>query len=253
MRSPHFFIAMLFLTTLSACSSSNRLFKAGLVQPSPFFEQPWLARNGGEHLPFQKVWTTPDQRVLADGLQKRKLYIAPVTLAYLRPMSKTLPSQEVVWGVQRQEVAIAMRLREEFVNAFCRSPRPFYRLVSQPGADTLTLQLALIELHPTSPKGNVVMTVMKFAVTPFATLGRLFTKGNIAIEGKVLVSKTGRAYFQFADNEQDKLTFINTRDFQPYGHAVNTIRDWAVQFEAMTRTPAGWRVQDSNSVTLRPN
>jgi hypothetical protein len=253
MRFPHFFIAALFLTTLPACSSTSRLFKAGLVQPSPFFEQPWLAQNGGEHLPFQKVWTTPDRAVLADGIAKRKLYIAPVTLAYLRPMSKALSTQEVAWGVQRQEVAVAMRLREEFVNAFRRSPGPFYQLVSKPGADTLTLQLALIELQPTSPKGNAVMTVLKFAVTPIATLGRFFTKGNIAIEGKVLASKTNRAYFQFADNEHDKLTFLNTRDFQPYGHAVNTIRDWAVQFEAMTRTPRGWKVKDSSSVTLRPN
>lgn len=252
MRFPHLFIATLLLT-LSACSSTNRLFKAGLLSPSPFFEQPWLAQNGGEHLPFQKVWTTPDRQVLAEGMKKRKLYIAPVTLAYLRPLNKALPAQEVAWGVQRQEVAVAMRLREEFVNAFRRSPRPFYQLAGKPGADTLTLQLALIELHPTSPKGNAVMTVLKFAVSPIATLGRFFTKGNIAIEGKVQVSKTGRAYFQFADNEHDKLTFINTRDFQPYGHAVNSIRDWAVQFEAMTRTPRGWRVRDSSSVTLSPN
>ncbi len=69
----------------------------------------------------------------------------------------------------------------------------------------------------------------------------------------MLVSKTGRPYFQFADNEQDKLTFINTRDYQPYGHAVNTIRDWAVQFETMTRTPRGIKVGDSSSMTLRPN
>ncbi|MBE2283911.1 MAG: DUF3313 family protein [Prosthecobacter sp.] len=253
MRFSLFVLSLPLLTLLSACSSTNRLLKAGLVEPSPFFEQPWLAQNGGTHLPFQKVWTTPDRKLLAEGLKKRKLYIAPVTLAYLRPMNKSLPSQEVAWGVQRQEAEIALRLREEFVNAFRRSPHPLYRLASKPGADTLTLQLALIELHPTSPKGNAVMTVLKFAVTPIATLGRYFTKGNIAIEGKVTVATTGRAYFQFADNEHDKLTFINTRDFQPYGHAVNTIRDWAVQFETMTRSPRGWRVKDSSSVTLRPN
>ncbi len=253
MRFPQLLSAILLILALSSCSSTNRLFKAGLVSPSPFFEQPWLAQNGGEQLPFQKVWTTPGRQVLADGLKMRKLHIAPVTLAYLRPMSKALASQEIGWGMQRQEVAIAMRLREEFIAAFRCSPRPFYQLVNKPGADTLTLQLALIELQPTSPKGNAVMTVLKFAVTPVASLGRFFTKGTIAIEGKVLVPKTGRPYFQFADNEQDKLTFINTRDYQPYGHAVNTIRDWAVQFETMTRTPRGWKVKDSSSVTLRPN
>lgn len=139
------------------------------------------------------------------------------------------------------------------MNAFRRSPQPYYQLAGRPGNDTLTLQLALVELQPTSPKGNAAMTVLKFAVTPVAALGRIFTKGTIAIEGKVVLSETGRAFFQFADNEQDKLTFLSTRDYQPYGHAVNTMRDWAVQFETMTRTPKGMRVGDSSVITLRPN
>lgn len=252
MRLPHLFAALLLLL-VPACSSGKRLFKAGLLEPSPFFEKPWLARDGGGQLPFQKVWTTDDPAVLAEGKKRRKLYIAPVTLAYLRPVEKALSSQELAWGVQRQAAEVAVRLRQEFAEAFRRSPNPYYQLVTQPGADTLTLQLALIELQPTSPKGNAVMTVLKFAVTPVAALGRFFTKGNIAIEGRVALSKTGRAFFQFADNEQDKLTFINVRDFQPYGHAATAIREWALQFELMTRTPSGVRVEDSRGFTLRPN
>ncbi|MEZ5384617.1 MAG: DUF3313 family protein [Prosthecobacter sp.] len=168
-------------------------------------------------------------------------------------MEKTLSSQELSWGVERQAEAVALRLRREFEDAFQRSPTPYYRLVTQPGSDTLTLQLALIELQPTSPKGNALMTVLKFTVTPVAALGRFFTKGNVAIEGRVALSDSGRAYFQFADNEQDKLTFINVRDFQPYGHAAIAIREWAVQFEMMTRTPSGVKVEDSRGFTLRPN
>lgn len=252
MRLQHFIVLFLVLL-LPACSSGRRLFKAGLLEPSPFFEKPWLAVNGGDQLPFQKVWTTPDADVLAAGSRRRLLYIAPVTLAYLRPVEKALSSQELAWGVKRQAEDVALRLRQEFVDAFRRSPSPYYRLAAKPGADTMTLQLALIELQPTSPKGNAVTTVLKFAVTPVAALGRLFTKGNIAIESRVTVSSSGRAFFQFADNEQDKLTFINVRDFQPYGHAVNAIRDWAVQFELMTRTPSGVRVKDSSGITLRPN
>lgn len=251
MRLPRFLFTLPpLLLLLSACSSTNRVFKAGTVAPSPFFEQPWLARNGGEQLPFHKVWTTPDRQVLAEGRKMSRLFIAPVTLAYLRPVGGTLSSQE---SVRLQAAAIAARLREEFVGAFRRSPRPLYRVVEKPGADTLTLQLAIIEIQPTSAQGNAVMTVLKLAVSPVAALGRVFAKGSMAIEGKVLVSKSGRAFFQFADNEADKITFINTRDFQPYGHAVNSMRDWAVQFEAMTRAPQGWRVKDSSSITLRPN
>ncbi len=238
---------------LTSCGSTNRMLKAGPVTPTRFFEQPKLAQDARKQLGFQKIWTTPDRQVLADSLGKRKLYIAPVTLAYLRPVDKMFASKEIAWGgVQRQEAAIAHRLQVEFLTAFRRSPRPVYQLVPEPGPDTVTLQLALTELNPTSPKGNAVMTMLKVAVTPVAALGGWFMKGNIAIEGKMLVSKTGRTFFQFADNEADKLTFLNARDYQPYGHAVHTLRDWAVRFEEMTRTPRGTRLKDSSAVTLRP-
>ena len=245
-------LALLLL--LPACSATNRLLKAKPVALSPFFEQPWLAQDAGAQLGFQKIWTTPDPQVLAQGKARRKLYIAPVTLDYLRPVNRAFASGEVAWGgVQRRQVEIAERLREEFVAAFRHSPSPLYHLVPRPGRDTLTLQMAVIELNPTSPKGNAMVTVLKIVVTPVMGLAAYFTKGNMAIEGKVLDSTSGRTFFQFADNESDKLTVINVRDYQPYGHAVNTIHHWAVQFEQMTRSPRGWKVRDSGSITLRPN
>ena len=252
MRFLHSIFALLL--ALPACSSMNRMLKAKPVALSPFFEQPWLAQDASKQLGFQKVWTTPDPGVLAVGKAKRKLYIAPVSLDYLRPLNRSLSSGEVAWGgVQRRQVEIAARLQEEFVAAFRGSPSPLYQLVNRPGKDTLTLRLAVIELNPTSPKGNAVVTLLKFAVTPFMGFAAYLTKGNMAIEGKVVDSRSGRAYFQFADNECDQLTFINLRDYQPYGHAVNSIRYWARQFEQMTRSPRGWKVKDSGSITLRPN
>ncbi|WP_395750884.1 DUF3313 family protein [Prosthecobacter sp.] len=253
MRFPHSIFVVLMIL-LSACSSTNRMLKAHPAQLSPFFEQPALAQDAAAQLGFQKVWTTPDPKVLAAGKAKRKLFIAPVTLRYLRPLSRGLASSEVAWGgVQRREADVAARLREEFVAAFRHSSTPLYRLADRPGKDTLTLQLAIIELNPTSPKGNAVVTVLKFVATPMMGFAAYLTKGNMAIEGKVTDSITHRPFFQFADNESDQLTFISLRDYQPYGHAVNTMRHWARQFEQMTRSPRGLKVRDSNSITLRPN
>lgn len=288
MRFPHLFSLLppIFLSALSllmlpACSSTNRLLKARPVALTPFFEHPQLAQDARKQLGFKKIWTTPDRAVLTASLTRRRLYIAPVTLAYLRPVDKAFAAQEISWGLQRQERDIAIRLHQEFTAAFQYSPRPLYHLASKPGPDTVILQLALTELTPTSPKSNAIMTMMKVAISPIAALGSFFTKGNIAIEGKMLVpmptptsptsstSPKGRGkpvanskhkpatplqhhtFFQFADNESDKLTFVNVRDYQPYGHAVHTIHDWAVHFEEMTRAPRGTRVGDSSAITLR--
>ena len=95
-----------------------------------------------------------------------------------------------------------------------------------------------------------MVTLAKF-INPVAGLGRFFTKGNMAIEGKVLMPGSRRVFFQFADNESDKLTFLNARDFTPYGHAMQSMRDWAEQFEQMTRNTAGLRIKDSSAINLK--
>ena len=80
----------------------------------------------------------------------------------------------------------------------------------------------------------------------------MFTKGNIAIEGKVSVSSSGDPVFQFSDNEKDKMTWYSMRDFQPYSHAAVSIREWAEQFETFTRTTPDTRVKESPFFTLSP-
>ncbi len=244
---------LLALLALPSCRSTNRLLKAKPAALSPFFEQQGQAMDVRKQLPFHKIWMTPDTRAEVGAVQKTKLYVAPVSLQYLRPVKKPLVRKEIALGsIERREAGMALVLRNEFSGAFQRSPQPRYRIAQRPGDDTLTLELAIVELNPTSPKGNVVKTALKFVVGPISGLASYFTKGNMAIEGKVRDSKTGKLFFQFADNEADKMTLYSLRDFKPYGHAVYAMREWAEQFELMTRTPVGQRMKDTRCITLMP-
>jgi Protein of unknown function (DUF3313) len=254
MCRPCFAFSLLGLCCLfffPACGSTNRLLKAKPTKLSSFFEQPENGADARKQLPFQKIWMTTDKEVEAVAVKKTKLFVAPVSLEHLRPVKKALIRQEIEWGsIDRREAEMAHQLRNEFAKAYLRSPSPRYSIVQQPGPDTLTLELAIIELNPTSPKGNAVKTAMKFVVGPLASVGGVFTKGNMAIEGKVRDSASGKLFFQFADNEADKMTFYSLRDFKPYGHAVPAMRKWAEQFELMTRTPPGETIKDTNFMTL---
>lgn len=243
----------IWIFLLPACSSTNRLLKAKPTELSPFFEQQAGVADARKQLPFHKIWMTTDRQLEAVAIHKTKLFVAPVNLQHLRPVKKALVRQEIEWGgIQRREKEIAHQLRNEFAKAYLRSPSPRYQIVQQPGPDTLTLELAIVELNPTSPKGNAVKTALKFVVGPVAGLGGYFTKGNMAIEGKVRDSQSGGLFFQFADNEADKMTFYSMRDFQPYGHAIHAMRKWAEQFELMTRTPPGQKIKDTYCITLLP-
>ncbi|MEQ1749621.1 MAG: DUF3313 family protein [Prosthecobacter sp.] len=241
------------LTMLPSCSSTNRLLKAKPAELSAFFEHPNLVTDSRKKLPFHKIWMTPDHELEALAVMKTRLFIAPVNLQYLRPVKKALVRNEISWGsIERREAEMAHKLRNEFAKAYLRSASPRYQIAQQPGPDTLTLEMAIVELNPTSPKGNAVKTAMKFVVGPLAGLGGIFTKGNMAIEGKVRDSKSGKLFFQFADNEADKMTFYSVRDFKPYGHAIPAMRKWAEQFELMTRTAVGQTIKDTYCITLMP-
>jgi hypothetical protein len=242
-------VCLLTLLMLPACRSTNRLLKAKPAKLSPFFEQPEMVMDTRKTLPFQKTWIMKDKAM--EPAKKTKLYVAPVSLEHLRPVKKILVRNEVEWGsINRREEEMANRLRNEFAKAFLRSPQPRYSIVQQPGPDTVTLEMAIVELNPTSPKGNAVKTALKFVVGPVASLGGYFTKGNMAIEGKVRDSASGALFFQFADNEADKMTLYSLRDFKPYGHALHAIKKWAEQFELMTRKPPGQKLRDSSFITL---
>ncbi len=251
--SPILLLCLILPLVLASCGSTNRLLKAKPAPLSPFFEQPEQALDSRKKLAFHKVWKTQDKEVEAIAVKKQRLYIAPVNLEHLRPVKKILVRNEISWGsIDRRENEMALKLRNEFAKAYVNSPNPRYIIVKQPGPDTLTLELAIVELNPTSPKGNAVKTALKFVVGPVAGLGGYFTKGNMAIEGRVRDSKSGKLFFQFADNEADKMTFYSLRDFTPYGHAGYAIRKWAEQFELMTRSEPGRKLKDTYALTLMP-
>lgn len=246
-----FFLAVVSSVLMVSCRSTNQWLKAKPVALSAFVEHPQQMSKSRDRAPFHKVWSSPDVNVRARAASKRQIFIAPVTVKYLRPVAKPLVRKEIEMGsIDRDEAQMAGMLRQEFAQAFARSEQPRYVLARYPGPDTVTLELALVELNPTSPKGNVVKTGLKFVIGPFAGLGGYFTKGNVAIEGKVRNSQTGELVFEFADNESDKMTLYTLRDFRAYGHAEVSMREWARQFELFTRTPPGVRIEDSFCFTL---
>jgi hypothetical protein len=48
------------------------------------------------------------------------------------------------------------------------------------------------------------------------------------------------------------VTFYTARDFQPYGHALVAMDEWAAQFEEFTRTFSDHMVEESSFITLKP-
>ncbi len=234
--------------------TAQRLLKAKPAKISPFLDQRAKMRPARERVPFHFVWRNPDTATQVEVMRRTEIYIAPVSLSHLRPVSKKLAAWEMRRGwTQRREREIAAQIRDEFARAFLNAPAaPRFRVVTRPTAKSVTLEIAVTEINPTSVRGNMVKLAAKFTIGPASALLGVFTKGNIAIEGKVSLSGQGTPVFQFADNEKDKMTFYSARDFQAYAHATMTIKEWAREFEEFTRTYGDHKVRESSFITLKP-
>ena len=248
-------LALLLVLAATACQSgaARRLLKARPAAVSPFLDQRQHMRPARDRAPFHYVWRNEDAGVQNRVMQCTDIHIAPVSLAYLRPVSKKLARWEIEQGhFTRDEARMAAELRARFVKALQSSPSPRFRVVPRPTRQSITLALAITELNPTSVKGNVVKTASKFVIGPFAAILGVFTKGNIAIEGKITLGAGGAPVYQFSDNEKDKMTFYTVRDYRPYGHALKAMDEWARQFEELVRTYSDHRVRESSFFTLSP-
>ncbi len=248
-------LATLILLACCGCQSRfvQKLTKAKPAPVSPFLDKRPLMRPARERVPVHHVWRNFDVETQMEVMRRTELYIAPVDLRYLQPVSKDLAKWEMENGwTTRDAPRMAQELRARFARAFLESPRPRYRIVRQPGPRSLTLELAITQLNPTSVRGNMVKTATGFVIGPLAGVLGVFTKGNIAIEGKVSIPDTGVSVLQFSDNEKDKMTVYNARDFQPYAHARVAMDEWADQFEEFTRTYSNHKVDESSFITLKP-
>lgn len=237
-------IPCLAIFVVGLCSCSSPSLKAPPAQISSFLEAK----------PPLKADRTLSPFALSGGnlvTTKQKIYIAPVSLTYLRPISKPLVKES---EANRQKAAreLADYAREQFAAAFRNSPAARYQVEAEPGPDCLTLELAFTELNPNTFTG----TVSRFAINNLALPGTDVLlakatrgmKGNVAVEGKVSSEKL---IYQFADNEESKSAFLlPVTDLAEYGQAREAIRDWAKQFELLTRTAPGEPVKDSSVISL---
>jgi hypothetical protein len=246
-------VAALLSASCETTRKAKPIVKAKPTNLTPFledFENMTMTQGRG---PFHAYWLGATHEQILQSSKRTEIYIAPVETQFLRPIGKAMAArQHKRWAKDRPVSQVATQIRAEFVSAFMSSANPRYVAVDSPTTDSVTLRLSLVELDPTSVTGNVAKKAASVVLTPAAGAAGGFTKGRIAIEGQLRDTEGNYLLLQFADREKDKMTFWTARDFKPYGHATVAIKEWAAQFEELTRNPRWREMGDSRAWTLRP-
>jgi hypothetical protein len=240
-------LSILLVLSMASCAGARRFVKAKPVTPSGFLEQSADLKNDApETGPFHLVRRTVSPALIKSALKKPTISVQPVDLRYLKPMRGTMAKVEQdkfgkTWAVKD----VATMMQSKFQQSVSRFGQP-------KKGNQLILQLALTEFTPTSPSGNVMKTAAGFVIGPLSSLASPWTKGTISIEGQLRDPETGRVVFQFADRESDPITIVSVRSFQSTAFAEIIIGQWAEQFAAAVRAPAGTRIKDAPFFRLNP-
>ena len=222
--------------------------KVNAAESSPFLEnQAGLAPNRARS-PFKQVYHNPSSAAWKRVANFNQIYVAPVTLRYLRPVDLKTNRYTAAQLAQAKELAGYMRKRME--SEIASGGR--YQTVSKPGPKTLTLELAIIELRPTNFVGNVASTGAGVALPGAYVVGSQFTKGKIAVEGRLKNASNGEVLMAFADSKQDKMSLFSFRDFSPTAHNRRAVDDWAIQLRELSKTSQSKKVAGTSAFTLNP-
>lgn len=239
MLTPKIFWLALAFPLLAGCAVK------ALPASSVGFVEPELMQKPAD-LPFHKSWTNPNFR--ADRYTEIRIH--PVNIDYLPRMDwwKKLERGE---GFKEDAKKLAHYTYKIFREAFEEDPARRFQVVDQAGPKTLTFEIALIEIVPSTIMLNTI-GYAPFIGTAAKLIRNTKSKSSVAFEARFRDGLTGEILAMFADREFEKMSPLNIKDVTWYGHAESIIHEWADQFVRMMNRKPGETIKDSKPFHLKP-
>ena len=229
------------MQSLCAVQSFFAGCKASPAPDAGFIENYEFVRHDPRK-PFDAIWFN-------EGIDLRKYHkilVRPVDISHLLEMSwwqKLEISQAFdAINAKAESEVLAKYMEEQIKAAFASHNSQRYQIVDQQDADTIIVEIALVEVVPTKVWLNAVSYVF---------IGALDT-GSAAIEGRFRDGGTGEIIVLLKDREHGQYSLVSLADLQWYAHAKHIIDHWAEQFVEMCDLPPEAEISSSWPVTLRP-
>jgi hypothetical protein len=246
-------LATLFVAALATgCASTEKIMKADAAPDSGFLEDADKMEENRARAPFNRMWVDP----AFSSADYNSILVAPVNTENVLEASTWAKTNIRQFKVEEDLAEIATEFRDRVIHAFEKSKHNRFAIVDVPNDDTMILELAITELVP----GKAFLGTIGLAAwaappavgVPAGVLASFAQAGWIAIEGRVRDPKTGKVMAMFADREQSKTRVLDVQALTWYGHAHESIRDWAHQMVLIANTPRDVTVEDSSFFRLRP-
>lgn len=230
------------------------MLDSGAAPDAGFLAEPDLmVESDRQQHPFQRIWVSPSH----DRERYEKIVIAPVDIDYLLENSWWDNfNTATIFGLEADVVRLANRFQASVEQAFLDDPNERFVVSEEVDAQTLVLELALIEIVPNKPF-IALGALASMAGTPaLSTSIGVFASqtqhGYVAMEGRVRDGSTGEVVAMFADRETAKTRVLDLRSLIWYGHAYEVFDDWAEQLVAVANRPDDPGIGDPTPFSLMP-
>lgn len=241
-------LTLLLAVVFSGCI----LLKASEAPDSGFISHPELLIEDRGRFPFNKVWIFDKLEYQQIKKEYSSIVILPVRTDILE---KEIKERDYSKRTEQQRMdearEIAVFLQESLKIMIEDYESHPLKIVSKSGPKTFVLEIALVELEPTSPVVKFLGTAAGFFV-PGGGLIKSLGNGSVAIEGVLRDSVSGQSFMQFKDREIDKSSLFTFKDFQEYEHVREAVSDWAMQYAELSATSLDHEVSDSLPFSLQP-
>ena len=237
-----------------AGDEAAKLMKAKAAPDSGFLADADEMREHRERAPFDRVWADPSFA----AANYRSILVAPVNTNFVLEETdwEKMNLRHVVASPHADLEDFAAEFRTIVIDAFRRSTTNQLAIVDRADEQTMVLELAITELVPGKAfLGTVGLASWAAPVAigvPVGALASFADVGWMAIEGRVRDARTGKVMARFADREQSKTRILDLEALTWYGHARESMHDWADQFVLLANTPNDVEVVDSSWFELKP-
>jgi hypothetical protein len=228
--------------------------KAGEVPDSAFNPHPELMSKDA-NVPFQRTYWNDKFNPRAYN----EILIAPVNTDYLMAHGSwekmdiaNLDKEKL----QKEIAELADYTQHSFTKAFMDDPNHRFTVVDAPGPNTLTLELALVQVVPSHTVLSAIGCVLPSAAAAVgmaagaASKSQDVGKGVVAIEGHFRDGRTGEIIGMFADCEHPKSAILDLKALNWWAPAKIIIDDWSRQLVEVANSPPGTAVKDSPAFEL---
>jgi hypothetical protein len=149
---------------------------------------------------------------------------------------------------------IADYMRQAFIMAVENDPKKRFKVVEKPGANTLILEMAIVQVVPSKAE------LQALSLVPVGFFGLIGTgvmaggsalthsedqgKGVIAMEGRTRDAASGEVVWMFADREHPPTAIVDIKSLFRWEPAKPICDGWARQFIELENAPHGAKIKE---------